>query len=658
VIINPHFDSSITESPLAASIESAIFDAISFFQAEFTSPVATTIDFGFGEVDNQPLESSAAAENVGLGSFVSYSTLETALSAHDISLGGITTPLQSILPSPADVPQGAEFWLTYADQKALGILAANSNEVDGYVGISDALDWAWNQNVVSGSGQSDAVGAVEHEISEVMGRVGYLGEANPLNPPVPNDYGPADLYRFSSSGVREFTQGDGFFSLNDGKILLMQFNNPLDGGDAADWYPAIAGDSFGDIYPGVGSVITATDLEIMQALGWTQSSLPDVTVNNVVTNVTSVGQTGTLKVTYDLDNIGTAPIAATTAYIYLYTSPSSLTATGVLIGTLSQPMLIEQSTTPVSAQVAIPQNLAPGVYYVGVEVNPKLDVPESDYSNDYSSDVVPLVVTPQSAPVNNLTGGGTSDVLLRNGGTVVAWIIQKGQYEKGNILTTAAAGWNVVGTGDFSGNGTDDVLLQNGGTVADWIMQNGQYESGNILTTAAAGWNVVGTGDFTGNGTDDVLLQNGGTVADWIIKEGAYQSGNVLTTGATGWKVVGTGDFTGTGTDDALLQNGGTIVDWIMKDGAYQSGNVLTTGAAGWAVVGAGDYNGDGTSDVLLQNGGTVVDWIMKDGAYQSGNVLTTAAAGWHVGTTQVAAGPETMTPMTTPMMAPMGGGY
>ena len=48
----------------------------------------------------------------------------------------------------------------------------------------------------------------------------------------------------------------------------------------------------------------------------------------------------------------------------------------------------------------------------------------------------------------------------------------------------------------------------------------------------------------------------------------------------------------------------------------------------------------------------------MKDGAYQSGNVLTTAAAGWHVGTTQVAAGPETMTPMTTPMMTPMGGGY
>jgi hypothetical protein len=53
----------------------------------------------------------------------------------------------------------------------------------------------------------------------------------------------------------------------------------------------------------------------------------------------------------------------------------------------------------------------------------------------------------------------------------------------------------------ISPNGTSDILLQNGGTVADWIMQNGQYESGNILTTAAAGWTVLGTGDFTGNGT-------------------------------------------------------------------------------------------------------------------------------------------------------------
>jgi hypothetical protein len=69
--------------------------------------------------------------------------------------------------------------------------------------------------------------------------------------------------------------------------------------------------------------------------------------------------------------------------------------------------------------------------------------------------------------------------------------MKDGAYQSGNVLTTGAAGWNVVGTGDFTGGGTDDVLLQNGGTVVDWIMQNGKYVSGNVLTTSAAGWTVA-----------------------------------------------------------------------------------------------------------------------------------------------------------------------
>jgi uncharacterized protein YukJ len=80
-------------------------------------------------------------------------------------------------------------------------------------------------------------------------------------------------------------------------------------------------------------------------------------------------------------------------------------------------------------------------------------------------------------------------------------------------------------------------LLQNGGTVVDWILKNGAYQSGNVLTTAATGFTVVGTGDYNGDGTSDVLLQNGGTVVDWIMKNGAYQSGNVITTGAAGYSV-------------------------------------------------------------------------------------------------------------------------
>jgi hypothetical protein len=59
--------------------------------------------------------------------------------------------------------------------------------------------------------------------------------------------------------------------------------------------------------------------------------------------------------------------------------------------------------------------------------------------------------------------------------------------------------------------------LQNGGTVVDWMMKDGAYQSSNVLTDGAAGWNVVGTGDFTGTGTDDVLSHNGcaSSIGSW-----------------------------------------------------------------------------------------------------------------------------------------------
>jgi hypothetical protein len=53
-----------------------------------------------------------------------------------------------------------------------------------------------------------------------------------------------------------------------------------------------------------------------------------------------------------------------------------------------------------------------------------------------------------------------------------------------------------LGAGDFNGTRTDDVLLQNGGTLVDWIMKNGQYQIGNVITTDATGFSIVGSGDY------------------------------------------------------------------------------------------------------------------------------------------------------------------
>ena len=237
----------------------------------------------------------------------------------------------------------------------------------------------------------------------------------------------------------------------------------------------------------------------------------------------------------------------------------------------------------------------------------------------------------REAARGDFNGEGTSDLVLQAGGVVVDWIMQNGTYQAGNVLTTGAAGYTVVGKGDLNGDGTADLVLQNGGVVVDWIMQDGAYQAGNVITTGAAGYTVVAAGDLNGDGTADLVLQSGGTVVDWIMQDGRYQSGGVLATGATGYTVVGSGDLNGDGTADLVLQNGGAVVGWLMRNGAYQAGTVISTGAAGYTVKGVGDVNGDGTADIVLQNGGVVVDWIMRNGAFQSGNVISSGAAGYNV---------------------------
>jgi hypothetical protein len=54
------------------------------------------------------------------------------------------------------------------------------------------------------------------------------------------------------------------------------------------------------------------------------------------------------------------------------------------------------------------------------------------------------------------------------------------------------ANWNVVGTGDYNGDGTSDILLQNGSSVTAWLMNNGSLSSSTAITTGLpAGWNAL-----------------------------------------------------------------------------------------------------------------------------------------------------------------------
>ena len=122
--------------------------------------------------------------------------------------------------------------------------------------------WSYSATATPSNNQYYLVGALEHEITEVMGRTSYL--------PVRNEYGVMDLYRYKASGVRQTgTGGPAYFSTNSGATNLDNWNTQA-GGDIGDWAGSAGADAFLAFNPsGQISGLTATDQTLMSALGWT-----------------------------------------------------------------------------------------------------------------------------------------------------------------------------------------------------------------------------------------------------------------------------------------------------------------------------------------------------------------------------------------------------
>jgi Repeat of unknown function (DUF5648)/CARDB len=428
---NYTLDPSITNSPLASSIESAIDEAIEFFQAQFSNNVTINLNFGYGEVHNQAIPDSDVAYNFSNGNFVSYSTLRSALSHDTVYFDNFATPLTSVLPT-TDPTVGGQFWLTYGEQKALGLMSANSTEVDGYIGLSNQFSYAWAQNVISGSNQVDAVGAIEHEISEEMGRLGFLGSYFTAPPSPTNQFGPMDLFRYSSvdgstiSGRNLATSGSAYFSIDGQNVLQLpekystsfgsfgfsapaKFNDPSSGGDVADWSPYFGGDSFGSLFDGVASPIGSVDTAVLQMLGWKSSFSPDLTVNNLSVSSISVAQGHSLTISYTLDNIGFGTIGASPTKVLL-SKDTTITNGDTLLGSVLENEISGDSSNKDTVTVNIPINVAPGTYYIGAIADSNFNLSESVFSNNTSTNVVQITVLPSpivtAGATVTFTGGG------------------------------------------------------------------------------------------------------------------------------------------------------------------------------------------------------------------------------------------------------------
>ncbi len=261
LVINITYDSSVTAAP--AGFKTAVAAAVSYLQAEFTNNLTLNINVGYGEVGGTAMVAGALGESMTNFTRTNYSTVVNALTSHATSPDD-QTAVASL--SGTTALSGMSFLVSTAEAKALGITSTASGSSDGSIGISSAYPMTYDPANRAVAGAYDAIGVIEHEITEVMGRVGYLNSGSV-------GYTPLDLFRYTGAGALVKAPGAGSFSIDGGKTLLQAYNNPVNGGDTTDWTSSVVGDAFGSGYTGTAALVTAVDLREMDVIGWTRASL-------------------------------------------------------------------------------------------------------------------------------------------------------------------------------------------------------------------------------------------------------------------------------------------------------------------------------------------------------------------------------------------------
>jgi Ca2+-binding RTX toxin-like protein len=245
------------KSTVGDAYRSAILNAENVLQSHFTNQLTVSVEFDFA-----PLGAGSSASNNFSEVTVSYLAFTNALRAHATT--GDDVLAVNGLPA-SDPSGGAGFAIPTAEAVMLG-LAKQSNNIGDSVTLNSNLAFSFGQ---------DAIGAIEHELSEgVFGRTGSLGFSG-------SRWNPLDLFRFTASGQRDFTGGsDGvttFFGIDSSHVSSLALHNSIsltgvnDGFDLADW-DNTRGDSFGPGGPNSPGTISATDLQVLDVLGWNPTS--------------------------------------------------------------------------------------------------------------------------------------------------------------------------------------------------------------------------------------------------------------------------------------------------------------------------------------------------------------------------------------------------
>ena len=341
---------------------------------------------------------------------------------------------------------------------------------------------------------------------------------------------------------------------------------------------------------------------------------PDLTASNAVLDHATIS--------YTINNIGTAAVAASTTGIYLSTD-STITTSDTLIATHLTPALAGGGSDFETALLSFPADLAPGTYFVGAIADHNGQIAEAS-ETDNASNVVSFTVTAAplagSVSINDavITEGNSGSAIetftvTRSGGTAAFNV----NFTTSDHSATVADADYVAKAGALHFDANVDTqtisITVNGDTKLEpsksFVVNLSEATNGAVISNNLGTGTIVNddtkhapVNDFNGDGLSDVLWRDNSSGDTGYTDFHAGDAWHGLGASSTAYNVVGTGDFNGDGFSDALWRDNSSG-DTGYTD--FHGGNAwhgLGVSSTDYSVVGTGDFNGDGFSDLLFRS--------------------------------------------------------